>query len=74
MNEVKVKIGNGEVSVPQLVPGQAMQPSTKLERLFLGMGWTGRFLEVIVIQTCLFASFLRLECFLCCVVVSAVLL
>jgi tellurium resistance protein TerZ len=40
--EVSVDIGNAKVNVPQLVPGQAMQVSTKLERVFLGMGWTGK--------------------------------
>lgn len=52
VNEVKVPIGNGEVSVPQLVPGQAMQVATKLERVFLGMGWTGKGSNVDLDASC----------------------
>lgn len=40
--EVTKSIGNAEVAVPQLVPGQAMQTASKLERVFLGMGWAGK--------------------------------
>jgi len=52
VNEVEKPIGNATVSVPQLVPGQAMQIATKLERVFLGMGWSGKGAAVDVDASC----------------------
>jgi len=37
-----VKQGNGEVTVVQLKPGQAMQTAKSLERVYLGCGWKNK--------------------------------
>lgn len=53
VNEVKKPTPDGnEVSVPQLVPGQALQAASKLERLYLGMGWKDKGQSIDVDASC----------------------